>query len=44
MVRDARPWTHAALFGALWGCLEMSLGTMLHLSGLPLKGLLMGSL
>jgi hypothetical protein len=41
---DARPWTHAALFGALWGALELSLGTVLHLGGVPLKGLLMGSL
>jgi len=44
MVRDARPWTHAALFGALWGCLELSLGTVLHLGQLPMKGMLMGSL
>lgn len=44
MMRDARPWTHAALFGALWGCLELSLGTVLHLGRVPMKGLLMGSL
>ena len=44
MVRDARPWTHAALFGCLWGCLELSLGTVLHLGRVPLKGLVMGSL
>lgn len=44
MSRDARPWTHAALFGALWGVLELSLGTVLHLGRVPLKGLLMGSL
>jgi hypothetical protein len=43
-VRDARAWTHAALFGTLWGCFELSLGTVLHLGGVPLKGLLMGSL
>ena len=44
MIRDARPWTHAALFGALWGCLELSLGTALQLGRVPMKGLLMGSL
>jgi hypothetical protein len=44
MTRDARPWTHAALFGALWGALELSLGTVLHLGRVPLKGLLMGSI
>jgi hypothetical protein len=43
MTRDARPWTHAALLGALWGCLELSLGTVLHLGGVPMKGLVMGS-
>ncbi len=43
-MRDARPWTHAALFGALWGCLEMSLGTFLQLGRVPLKGLAMGAL
>lgn len=44
MSRDARPWTYAALFGALWGGVELSLGTVLHLGRVPLKGLLMGSL
>jgi hypothetical protein len=44
MAPDARPWTHAALYGALWGCLELSLGTALQLGRVPLKGLLMGSL
>jgi len=38
---DARPWTHAALFGALWGALELSLGTILQLSRLPLRGSIM---
>ena len=42
--KDARPWTHAALFGALWGCMELSLGTLLQLGRVPLKGFLMGSL
>lgn len=41
---DARPWTQAALFGALWGAMELSLGTVLQLGRVPLKGLLMGSL
>ncbi len=44
MLKDARPWTYAALFGALWGCLELSLGTVLHLGDVPMKGALMGSL
>jgi len=38
---DSRPWAHAALFGALWGALELSLGTMLQLSRLPLRGSIM---
>jgi hypothetical protein len=42
--KDARPWTHAALFGALWGCMELSLGTLLQLGHVPLKGFLMGAL
>jgi hypothetical protein len=41
-VRDVRPWTYAALFGALWGALEASLGTAAHLAKLPLRGALMG--
>jgi hypothetical protein len=41
-VRDARPWTHAALFGALWGAAELTLGTALNLSRLPLAGVVMG--
>jgi len=41
-VRDVRPWTYAALFGALWGALEASLGTAAHLAKLPLRGTLMG--
>jgi hypothetical protein len=38
---DARPWTYAALFGTLWGALELTLGTALHLAGVPLYGVLM---
>jgi len=41
-VTDVRPWTYAALFGALWGALEASLGTAAHLAKLPLRGTLMG--
>jgi hypothetical protein len=41
-VRDVRPWTYAALYGALWGALEASLGTAAHLAKLPLRGTLMG--
>jgi hypothetical protein len=44
MKGDARPWTYAALFGALWGALELSLGSILHLGRVPMKGLLMGAL
>ncbi|HHQ49027.1 MAG TPA: hypothetical protein ENK19_09130 [Acidobacteria bacterium] len=40
-MNDARPWTHAALFGAVWGALELSLGTVLKLGRLPLSGLIM---
>ena len=43
-MRDVRRWTYAALFGALWGALEVTLGTALHLGRVPLKGLLLGSL
>lgn len=38
---DARPWTAAALIGALWGAMELSIGTALHLSRLPLRGIVM---
>ena len=41
-MRDLRPWTHAALFGALWGALEATAGTALHLGGVPLTGEIMG--
>ncbi len=41
---DARPWTAAALIGALWGALELSVGTALHLSRLPVRGMVMAAL
>jgi hypothetical protein len=41
---DPRPWTYAALFGALWGALELSLGTILHFARVPLYGILMSLL
>jgi hypothetical protein len=41
-MRDVRPWTYAALFGALWGSLEATLGTALYLSKLPLRGTIIG--
>lgn len=40
-MKDARDWTAAALVGALWGALELSIGTALHLSRIPLRGTLM---
>jgi hypothetical protein len=43
-VSDARAWTNAALFGALWGVAEASLGTALKATQLPLTGLLLASL
>jgi hypothetical protein len=41
-VKDARPWTYAALFGTLWGAIEATLGTALYLSKLPLRGTIIG--
>jgi hypothetical protein len=41
-VRDVRPWTYAALFGTLWGAIEASLGTAVHLGQLPFRGDVMG--
>jgi hypothetical protein len=43
-VRDARAWTHAALFGSLWGAAEASLGTVLKAAHIPLAGLVMASI
>lgn len=44
MTGSARPWTHAALFGGLWGTLEATAGTVLKASRVPLSGLIMASL
>ena len=41
-MKDVRPWTYAALFGALWGAIEATLGTALYLSKLPLRGTIIG--
>jgi len=41
-VKDLRPWTHAALYGALWGALEATAGTALHLGRVPFRGEIMG--
>ena len=41
---ELRAWTAAVLFGTLWGTLEVSLGSALHLSRFPLRGLIMSSL
>lgn len=41
---DVRPWTYAALFGALWGAMEATIGTAVHLGKLPMRGTLMGLL
>jgi len=43
-MRDLRPWTHAALYGALWGALEATAGTALHLGRVPFRGEVMGLL
>ena len=39
---DVRPWTYAALFGALWGALEATIGTTLYLARVPFRGSLIG--
>lgn len=41
---DLRPWTAAALYGALWGAMEATAGTALHLGRVPLRGEIMGLL
>jgi hypothetical protein len=43
-VTDARAWTRAALIGSLWGALELSVGSVLHASRLPLTGLVMAAI
>jgi hypothetical protein len=42
-MRDARPWTHAALFGSLWASVEITLGTLLSAGRVPMFGTLMAS-
>jgi hypothetical protein len=42
-VTDARPWTHAALFGSLWASVEITLGTLLAAGRVPMFGTLMAS-
>lgn len=39
---DARPYTHAALFGALWGAVESSLGALIGINPWIPSGLVMG--
>jgi hypothetical protein len=43
-VIDARAWTRAALIGSLWGALELSVGSVLHLSRVPLTGMVMSAI
>jgi len=42
--RDARAWTAAAVFGALWGAAEVTLGALLSAARVPLGGVVMASL
>ncbi len=39
-----RDVTYIAIFGALWGALEISVGTWLHALNVPLKGLIMSGM
>ena len=41
-MKDLRPWTHAALYGALWGALEATAGNAVHLGRVPFRGEIMG--
>ena len=43
-MRDARAWTHAALFGSLWGAAEVSIGTVLKAAQVPLSGMVMAGI
>jgi len=43
-MNDARAWTTAALFGALWGAAEVTIGLLLKASGVPFYGLLLASI
>lgn len=36
-------WTQAAVYGALWGALEITLGALLHAARVPLLGLFMAA-
>ncbi|MFH1176634.1 MAG: hypothetical protein V1750_04430 [Acidobacteriota bacterium] len=42
-MRDARPWTYAALFGSLWAAAEIVVGTLLSVAHVPMFGTLMAS-
>lgn len=37
-------WREAAIFGALWGAFEITVGSFLYMTRLPLKGVLLSSL
>ncbi|MDD5088498.1 MAG: hypothetical protein PHI18_06845 [bacterium] len=37
-------WREAAVFGALWGAFEITVGSFLYMTRLPLKGVLLSSL
>jgi hypothetical protein len=41
---DARAWTTVALFGALWGAAEVTIGLLLKAAGVPFYGLLLASI
>ena len=41
-MKDVRPWTYAALFGTLWGAIEATAGTALHLGKVPFRGDIVG--
>jgi hypothetical protein len=41
---SVRDLVYIGVFGALWGTLEMTLGAYLHALGIPLIGLIMGSI
>lgn len=42
--RGERFWAHVAAFGALWGSIEITLGSFLHTLRLPFGGTLLASL
>jgi hypothetical protein len=43
-VSEPRAWTYAALFGALWGAAEASLGTFLKVAQVPFGSVVMAAL